>query len=104
VIASNALLDGTCGLRDLWLLSSITVSPFSSRTSVVPVPKLILLGALPLVGDLLREVWLPAIGRSVGVDGCPLALALGLPRAMLVCTPLLVATDSPGVGVAPKKV
>ena len=67
VADSNALLDGICGLRGLWLLLTMITSSFSSCVLSMLLPKWTLLGALPLVGDLLREFCLIRGSDGVGV-------------------------------------
>lgn len=91
MIDSSALLDGICGLRGLWLLSDMIVSPFSSCVLPAIAPVWILLGALPLVGDLLLEFCL--FGGSDGVNNGPVELVFGLPLWL----PLIIAADSAGV-------
>lgn len=78
VIDSSARLEGICGLRGLWLFSTMIVSLFSSCVPLTPLPTWTLLGALPLVGDLLLELCL--LGSSDGVNGgSPVEVVLSLP-------------------------
>lgn len=94
MIDSNARREGTCGLRGLWLFSTMTVSSFSSCVLSALAPVWILLGALPLVGDLLLEFCL--FGSSGGVrDDSPVELVLSLPLWL----PLIIAADSASVAL-----
>ena len=91
MIDSSARLVGTCGLRGLWLHSTMIVSSFSSCVLSALVPVWTLLGALPLVGDLLLELCL--FGSSDGVS--PVEVVLSLPLWL----PFIIAADSAGVAL-----
>lgn len=92
MIDSNALLEGRCGLRGLWLLSTMIVSSFSSCVLSALIPVWTLLGALPLAGDLLLELCL--LGSSDGVnDGSAVEVVLSLPCWLL----FIITADSAGV-------
>jgi hypothetical protein len=94
VIDSSARLEGICGLRGLWLLSTIIVSSFSSCVLSTLTPVWTLLGALPLAGDLLLELCL--LGSSDGVDdGSPVEVVFSLPLWL----PFIIAADSAGVAL-----
>jgi hypothetical protein len=67
------------------------VSSFSSCVFPALIPIWALLGALPLVGDLLLELCL--LGSSDGVS--PVGLVLGLPLWL----PFIIAADSAGIAL-----
>lgn len=94
MIDSSARLEGACGLRGLWLLSTMIVSSFSSYVPSIPLPVLILLWALPFVGDLLLELCLPAARGGV-MAGMLEEMVPGRP----LWFPCAIAADSAGVAL-----
>ena len=91
MIDSSARLKGTRSLRGLWLLSTMIVSLFSSCVLSALIPVWTLLGALPLVGDLLLELCL--LGSSDSVN--TVEVVLGVPLWL----PFIIAPDSAGVAL-----
>lgn len=91
MIDSSALLDGMCGLRGLWLLSTMITSSFSSYVLFMLLPRWTLLGALPLVRDLLRVFYLFSKNDDMG-GGSPVETMLCLPLWFI----LVITADSTG--------